>query len=113
MVRPKLAIPTPVEMKALHYLHENGSATVREYFEKGGSKDEGRAYTSVMSLLNVMFEKGSVTRTVEGRAFRYKPALSQADMRTAVVANVLENVFGGDVEAFKAEVARVKSGKKK
>jgi BlaI family transcriptional regulator, penicillinase repressor len=112
MARPKHAIPTPTEQKALNFLYERGSASVREYFEQGESV-KGNAYTSVMSLLNTMFEKGLVTRTQEGRAFRYKPAMSQADNRAAVVANVLENVFEGDLEAFKAAVAGLKAGKRK
>lgn len=112
MARPTLPIPTPAETRALIFLHKQGSATVREYLEKGDHPNKP-AYTSVMSLLNVMFEKGLATRKEEGRAFRYTPALSQSEMRSAVVANVLENVFAGDLEAFKAAVAAVKSGKKK
>lgn len=112
MSRPKLPIPTPTEQRALNFLHEHGSATVREYLVKGVHPSR-HAYTSVMSLLSVMAEKGLATRTVEGRAFRYKPAMNQAELRTAVVANVLETVFEGDLEAFKAAVSAVKPGKKK
>jgi BlaI family penicillinase repressor len=112
MARPKTQIPTPAEQRALNFLHEHGSATVREYLEKGKHVD-GHAYTSVMSLLDVMFKKGLATRTPEKRAFRYKPAVSQADARAAVVANVLENVFAGDLEAFKAAVGALKPTKKK
>ena len=74
---------------------------------------ERRAYTSVMSLLSVMHEQGLANRTAEGSAFHYKPAISQAELRGAVVANILDNVFGGDVEAFKAAVAATKPAKKK
>jgi BlaI family transcriptional regulator, penicillinase repressor len=112
MNRSKLSIPTPAETKALVFLYQNGSATVREYHEQGNHPPR-HAYTSVMSLLDVMYRKGLVTRTIERRAFRYKAALSQAELRSAVVKNILENVFGGNIEAFKAEVAAAKPGKKK
>jgi BlaI family transcriptional regulator, penicillinase repressor len=112
MARPKTVIPTPAEQRALNFLHEHGSATVRDYLEKGDHR-AGRAYTSVMSLLSVMYDKGLATRTEEGRAFRYKPAMAQTELRAAVVNNVLDNVFAGDHEAFKAAVAAAKSGRKK
>ncbi len=112
MARPKHTIPTPAEQRALNFLHEHGSANVREYLEKGTHPNKP-AYTSVMSLLSVMHEKGLATRAAEGRAFRYKPAIGQTELRAAVVANVLDNVFAGDLEAFKAAVAAVKLGKKK
>lgn len=112
MARPKLPIPTPAEQRALNFLHEHGTANVREYLENG-KHPEGHAYTSVMSLLDTMFKKGLVTRTQERRAFRYKPVMSQEETRSAVVANVLDNVFSGDVEALKTTIAELKSGKKK
>ena len=112
MARPKYSIPTPAEQRALNFLHAHGSANVREYLEKG-DHPEGHAYTSVMSLLSVMYEKGLATRTVEGRAFRYKPAISQAELRAVVVADVLQNVFEGDLDALRAVVSGLKSGKKK
>lgn len=54
MARPKTTIPTPAETRALHFLHEHGSASVREYLEKG-EHTKGHAYTSVMSLMDVLF----------------------------------------------------------
>lgn len=112
MARPKTTIPTPAETRALRFLHEHGSATVREYLEKGDHPN-APAYTSVMSLLSVMYDKGLATRTGEKRAYRYKPTLTQAELRTAVVANVLDNVFDGDLNALKAVVAAAKPSKKK
>jgi BlaI family transcriptional regulator, penicillinase repressor len=112
MARPTLSIPTPAEQRALNFIHQHGSATVREYLANG-KHPESRAYTSVMSLLSVMYEKGLVTRSEEGRAFRYKPVLTQAQLREQIVRGVLENVFEGDAEAFKASVAGLKGGKNK
>ena len=60
--------------------------------------------------LTTMHDKQLVIRTAEGRAFRYKPMQSKEAVRAAVVANVLENVFQGDLEALKAAVAGLKAG---
>jgi BlaI family transcriptional regulator, penicillinase repressor len=112
MARPKTLIPTPAETRALRFLHEHGAATVKEYLDEGDHPRKP-AYTSVMSLLSVMYDKGLATRTLEKRAFRYKAAVSEEELRSAVVSNVLDNVFGGDLVAFKAAVAAAKPGKKK
>ena len=112
MARPKQQIPTPAEQRALNFLHKHGSATVREYLENGNIQG-GNAYTSVMSLMTVLYDKGLATRTEEGRAFRYKPTISREELRASVVSNVLDNVFEGDHDAFKAAVAAAKPGKRK
>jgi BlaI family transcriptional regulator, penicillinase repressor len=112
MSRPKYDIPTPAETRALRFLHDNGPSTVREYLQKGGHV-QGHAYTSVMSLMSVMFEKGLATRKVEGRAFRYAAALNQAELRTAALANVLDNVFGGSVSELKETLAELEKAPKR
>jgi BlaI family penicillinase repressor len=106
MTRPRSAIPTPAEMRALLFLHKNGPSTVREYLEKG-EFPHSHAYTSVMSLLTVMFEKGLVTRTQEGRAFRYTAAMSQNDLRLTTLSYVLDHVFGGNIADLKAALVEL------
>ena len=59
MARPKTPHPTVGELELLQILWENGPSTVRQVLQ---SLPQERAYTSVMSLLNVMFEKALVTR---------------------------------------------------
>jgi BlaI family penicillinase repressor len=112
MPRPKVTHPTPAEAHCLKFLYEHGPATGREYYEETEGR-HGRAYTSLMSLMNVMYEKGQLSRTLEKRAFRYTPLITQAEMRTAILEAVLENGFGGDVEALKSAVGALKPRKKK
>lgn len=89
MPRPKVTHPTPAEAHCLKFLYEHGPATGREYYEETEGR-HGRAYTSLMSLMNVMYEKGQLSRTLEKRAFRYTPLITQAEMRTAILEAVLE-----------------------
>src|SRR5260370_34887541 len=60
----------PLEERMLDGLWARGSATVRELLEKD-SPD--LAYTTVMTTLDRLFKKGLLTRSEEGRAFRYAP----------------------------------------
>ena len=86
MPRPKHENPTPAELRVLHALWEHGPMTVRQVMAKleESSDAQDRAYTTVMSLMNVMFEKGLLARKPEGRAFIYEPAVSR-DYRAAVL----------------------------
>ncbi len=72
MARPKPPHPTEGELEILRILWDRSPSTVREVLEQILQE---RAYTSVMSLLNVMAEKNLVTRKPEGRAFRYSTNL--------------------------------------
>ena len=63
----------PLEQRMLDGLWARGNATVRELIE-GGYHD--LAYTTVMTTLDRMFKKGLLTRSAEGRAFRYAPRCS-------------------------------------
>src|SRR5258706_16416553 len=60
----------PLEERMLDGLWARGSATVRELLEDGY---QDLAYTTVMTTLDRLFKKGLLTRSEEGRAFRYAP----------------------------------------
>lgn len=63
----------PLERRLLQALWARNSATVRELMEHGHGD---LAYTTLMTTLDRLFKKGLLTRTEEGRAFRYAPRLT-------------------------------------
>jgi BlaI family transcriptional regulator, penicillinase repressor len=67
----------PLEQRTLERLWVRGSATVRELVE---DDSEDLAYTTLMTTLDRLFKKGMLTRTEEGRAFRYAPRLSREEL---------------------------------
>jgi predicted transcriptional regulator len=67
----------PLEQRMLDGLWARGSATVRELVE-GICQD--LAYTTVMTTLDRLFKKGLLTRSEEGRAFRYAPRCSREEL---------------------------------
>jgi BlaI family transcriptional regulator, penicillinase repressor len=113
MPRPKFEMPTPAEMRALLFLHKHGPATVREYLKDGGLHEEGRAYTSVMSLMNVLHEKGYATRKEEGRAFRYAPVITKEELQASALQFVLNHAFAGSVEEMKSAVSKLEAPSKR
>ena len=72
MPRPKEEQPTAGELEVLKVLWDRGPSTVRDVMDVLKAS-RPRAYTSVMSLLNVMTDKGLLVRVPQGRAFVYKP----------------------------------------
>jgi predicted transcriptional regulator len=76
----------PLERQLLRALWGCGDATVRELLE---SKSASSAYTTVMTTLDRLYKKGLLERTPDGRAFRYRPAVSEEEFnRTAAAVEV-------------------------
>jgi predicted transcriptional regulator len=69
----------PLEQRALDALWARGSATVRELMQ-GERNCSDLAYTTVMTTLDRLYKKNLLSRTEEGRAFRYAPRLSREEL---------------------------------
>ncbi len=63
--------------------------TPSEVLEQHGSN---LAYTTVMTVLSRLWQKGHVTRTQRGRAFGYAPKLSEGEFGAAQLAEALSKV---------------------
>ena len=101
MARPKHPHPTPGELEVLQILWEHGPQTVREVLQHISGK---KAYTTVMSLLNVMDEEKLVTRKPDGRAFRYTAKLQPEKTEGKILGSVLKQVFDGSSSALVARL---------
>lgn len=97
MSRPKSAQPTPGELEVLQVLWRIGPATVRQVMTELNQRRR-RAYTSVMSLLNVMVDKGLLSREPQGRAYLYRSRVEQDDTLGGIVADLVERAFEGSTE---------------
>lgn len=49
------------------------------------------AYTSIATVLTRLLDKGLVSREPDGRAFRYRPALSEGDLAAQRIAVILSH----------------------
>ena len=65
------------------------------------------AYTTVMTVLDNLHRKGWVHRRLNGRAYRYRPALSREDATVRALRDVLN--ASGDPEAALLRFARTAS----
>lgn len=103
MPRPKQEHPTPGELEVLKVLWDSGPATVREVMDVLNRRRE-RAYTSVMSLLNVMTEKKLLKRKPHGRAFVYDPRVERERTLGRMVRDLLGRAFEGSASDLVAHV---------
>jgi predicted transcriptional regulator len=76
----------PLEQRMLDGLWVKGSATVRELIEYCCRE---LAYTTVMTTLDRLFKKGLLTRSEEGRAFRYAPRFSREELHREAASQAL------------------------
>jgi len=86
----------PLERQLLSVLWVRGSATVREILDAGEIK---LAYTTVMTTLDRLFKKQLLTRTAEGRAFRYSPRYTPEEFEKAAIGETIRHMLGSGTTA--------------
>src|SRR5690348_18450660 len=67
---------TPLELEIMKVLWAASPATVQAV-QQALPGEPRLAYTTVQTMLNVLFRKSKVKRTLRGRAFEYRPAVSR------------------------------------
>lgn len=94
MARPKTSGPTDRELMILRILWEGGPMTVREVH--GALGEEVRVgYTSVGKIMQIMHDKGLVTRDETPYSHVYGAVRGQEETQTEIVGNLMNRVFGG------------------
>jgi BlaI family transcriptional regulator, penicillinase repressor len=77
-----------------------GSANVSQVREE---LDEDLAYTSVLSALQTLEEKGYVRHEAEGRAYRYFPVIPAERAGGSAIARIRDAIFQGSAERMFAQ----------
>lgn len=97
--------PTDRELEALKVLWDRREATVRELADAMNANaaqlgSDELAYTTVLSLLQVMEQKGLVDHRREGKAYVYVPLVEQQSTFRQLAGGFLEKVFDGAVGEY-------------
>ena len=85
----------PRELAVMSILWRMGGATVAEVKD---ALEEPLAYTSVLSALQTLEEKGYVSHEAEGRAYRYRALVDAEKAGDSALARVRESIFHGSAE---------------
>lgn len=91
----------PRELAVMSILWKRGSATVSEVRD---DLEEELAYTSVLSALQTLEEKGYVRHEPEGRAYRYFPTVEAERAGGSALSRIREAIFHGSAERMFAQL---------
>jgi len=92
-------IPTDAELALLRVLWSEGPSTVREVHDH--VDDSG--YTTILKQLQIMRDKGLVTRDESSRAHVYTAAVQQDETERKLVDDLLDRAFGGSAKRLVAQ----------
>ncbi len=92
----------PRELAVMSVLWRHGSATVSEVRE--ALEAETLAYTSVLSALQTLEEKGYVRHEAEGRAYRYFPTIEAERAGGSALTRIRDFIFQGSAERMFAQM---------
>lgn len=96
-MKPRKTVLTEQELELMKIIWLRESVTVRDVYE---SLLEHRkiAYTTVMTMMGILQEKGYVTKTNDAKAHVYQPAQPKQQVVTHLVSDFIERVFNGSAK---------------
>ncbi len=96
---------TPQELAIMKVIWRMEKATVRDVYE---ALRETRqiAYTTVMTMMKILEEKGYLKKTAAERAHIYRPAKPRQQVVGAMVRDFLDRVFDGASDGLLLHLAR-------
>jgi predicted transcriptional regulator len=94
----------PLELECLSVLWPMGEGTVRD-IHRALTASRPRAYTTVLTIMDRLEQKGIVTRRKVGKAFHYQARLSAEEARLKAVEKIVEGFFDGSPEALAAHLS--------
>jgi predicted transcriptional regulator len=91
---PGIVKPTEKELEILQILWLKGPVAVKDVHGAMGGED-ANGYTTILKLLQIMHEKGLVTRQKSGKLHLYKAVPSQENTRQQMLDKMIDTVFQG------------------
>ena len=86
--------PTEKELEILQVLWRRGPAAVKDVHEDLGG-DDTNGYTTILKLMQIMNEKGLLTRQRSGKMHLYEAVASQDLTRQFMLNKMIDTVFQG------------------
>ena len=107
----KPARPTGGELELLRVLWERGPSTVRQVHE-AMENPKNTGYTTTLKLLQLMAEKGLVTRDESQRSHIYSAAGKPETTQRQLVTDLLQRAFGGSPAKMVVQALSAKTGER-
>src|SRR5437867_1925135 len=94
---------TGQELKIMKVVWRLETATVRQVYEEL-LKQRRIAYTTVMTMMNILEQKGYLKKRQEDRAYVYLSARPQKQVIASMVREFIQRVFNGSAEPLLAHL---------
>ena len=104
-MKDKKPVLTGQELEIMKIVWRLGQSTVREVYEEL-LKTRKIAYTSVMTMMGILEQKGRLTKTQRDRAYVYSPAESQGTVVANMVQEFVKRVFDGSAKPLLVHLAQ-------
>jgi len=104
-VRPPHPTLTPQELAIMKVIWRLDKATVRDVYETLREK-RTIAYTTVMTMMKILEDKGYLRKSRVERAYVYKPAKPRQQVVRAMVQDFVDRVFDGASSALLLHLTR-------
>ncbi len=98
MARPPSRYPTELELEILKVVWRQGPQSGREVRDTLAQRRE-LAYTSVMTVLNIMTKKKYLRRSKSGASFVYRAVVSEKAVSRGMLGDLVDRVFDGSSSA--------------
>ncbi|MBI4661619.1 MAG: BlaI/MecI/CopY family transcriptional regulator [Verrucomicrobia bacterium] len=105
MPKPSLPRPTDAELSILRVLWRRGPSTVRQVQDELGDET---GYTTVLKFLQIMTDKGLVTRDDSQHAHVYQARLAEEETQRQLVADLLDRAFSGSAKKLVVQALSAK-----
>jgi BlaI family transcriptional regulator, penicillinase repressor len=96
-------ILTRQELQIMKVIWELGAATVKDVCDIM-SHTKAVAYTTILTLMGILEEKGALAHTRAGRAFLFRPLLSRRQATRNQVRDVITRFFDGSPERMMEDI---------
>jgi predicted transcriptional regulator len=95
-------VPTDAELEILQVLWQNGSQTVRFVNDKLNQQHTEKeiGYTTTLKFMQLMLDKGLLTREIIERSHIYTPAVPEEQMQTQLVKEFVDAAFRGSASSL-------------
>ena len=91
-------VPTDSELEILNALWTLGPATVREVHE--ALSDKGTGYTTILKQMQMMVDKGLLTRSERFCSHVYSVAIPREETQQQLAGSLLQRAFGGSASTL-------------
>ena len=98
MARPSSKYPTALELEILKILWRDGPGAVRAVRD-ALAEHRDLAYTSVMTVMNIMTAKGYLKRAKQGGSYVYRPRVSEQATTRRMLGDLVDRAFDGSAMA--------------